>query len=280
VHEHHHEHDHDHHGGLSGDHWVAMLDHLVIEAELLLPVLAGALDRITHDVGHAIDVGSGPGVATCAIAERYPNAHVVAVDASQPLLDVVSERATQRGVSERVSTHLAVIPDGLGALPQADLVWASMALHHVGDEVDALRRFAQLMRPGATLVLVEITDEGNVVIDDSQTEGLRQRMRTAWSDWFNEMRAGLPGAVPSADLASMVTSAGLRVTDDRIERVHVAAGPATSTVALGHVRMARRSLADRLDTGDLAALDAIAGSRMSGVEMTFARRVVTAVRDA
>src|SRR5690606_7902869 len=106
-------------------------------------------------VERVLDVGSGPGVMSCLLAETFPSAEVVAVDAGASLLDRVAARAGGRGLGGRVVTRQAELPDGLDDLGEADLVWSSHVLHHLGDQQQALTRLAARLRPGGLLALAE-----------------------------------------------------------------------------------------------------------------------------
>src|SRR5947209_11447017 len=97
--------------------WAAMVTLTEREAE----VLGGFLDEATAvaalaagdglDVRRIIDIGSGPGVGTCALAERFRAATVVAADGSAEMLESVTARAARAGLAERVKTRAIEPPD-------------------------------------------------------------------------------------------------------------------------------------------------------------------------
>jgi trans-aconitate methyltransferase len=138
--------------------WDARVDHLEQEGEALLDVVtaaAGWAAELGGPVSRVIDVGSGPGVGTCELALRFPEADILAVDASEPMLTRVTARAESLGVSARVTTHLAEIPDGIGRLPAADLVYASMILHHAPDPEATLMALGGLLTRDGLLIVIE-----------------------------------------------------------------------------------------------------------------------------
>ena len=147
-------------------------DRLEREAEGLLEDTDAALARIAAHVGRVsrvIDLGCGPGVVTCVLAERFPESSVVAADSSPVMLSRVAARAERLGLRDRVTTVAADLAGGLDALGDADLVWASMVLHHVDDVATAVEHLRRLLTPRGVLAVVERTGTelpGIGVLDD------------------------------------------------------------------------------------------------------------------
>lgn len=160
-----------------------------------------------------VDAGSGPGVVTCLFAEVFPKAQVIAADPEEALLERTVERAARLGLADRVRTHRAELPDGLGELPPADLIWAARSVHHVGDQVAALTALADRLAPGGTLAILE----GGLAPRSLPRDfgigrpGLQARLDAANEEWFARMRTDLPGAKEvTEDWAALLTAAGLR----------------------------------------------------------------------
>ena len=136
-----------------------------------------------------------------------------------------------------------------------------MSLHHVGDEVGLLRLLLNLLNPHGLIALAEIAEPMRVLPDtlDVGRPGLAERLHEAGEKWFASMREGLPGAVPSTDLPSMVTAAGFEALDSRVVRESFDA-PLSEHVrqmVLGHLRRTRRHLEELLDHDDLEAIDVL-----------------------
>ncbi|MBI5509074.1 MAG: class I SAM-dependent methyltransferase [Deltaproteobacteria bacterium] len=97
-----------------------------------------------------LDAGSGPGVITFALADRFPDAEVVGVD-----LDAEAVRAS-RVIAERAGYQNARFERGdLCALRDAgfDLVTCVDILEHVEDDDAGVLGLARCLEPGGTLVL-------------------------------------------------------------------------------------------------------------------------------
>ena len=266
AHEHGHDHGHDHVHMSEAD-WAAMADQAVIEGELLGGFVTGAATwaaelrgPATPPVARILDLGSGPGVGTCELARLFPEAEVIAVDGSPAMLERAAERARRLGLDGRVRTHLAELPGGVDGLPPADLLWASMSLHHVGDEIGALRALRGVLAPGGLLAIAELADPMRFLPDDLGVgrSGLGGRLEDAAAAWFAAMRHGLPDAVPSSDLPSMLADAGYEVlgAEVRTEHVEPPLPDGARQVVLGKLRR-QRDQVDQLDEDDVRTLDVL-----------------------
>lgn len=212
-------------------------------------------------VGHVVDIGSGPGVGSCELAHRFPAATVTAVDSSPAMLARAAARAAEAGLADRIVTRVAELPDGLEGLAPADVIWASMSLHHVGDEVAALRVLRGLLAPGGVLAVAEFGDPTRMLPADLGIgrPGLADRIEAAMAGWFAAMRVGLPGSAPSAGLGAMLEAAGFEIVDDRLARLDFAPplGDDARRAVLGTLERTRHQLADALDAEDRTTLDVL-----------------------
>lgn len=180
--------------------------------ESFLRGAAGWLADLASDVGRVLDVGSGPGVASCHLAKAFPAAEVVAVDGSTDLLERATARAAREGVADRVTAKVAELPAGLDDADAADLVWTSHVVHHLGDQQAALARLASLVRPGGLLAVAEGGLPMRFLPRDVGIgrPGLAARLDVAREEWFNAMRASMPDATDVVeDWPAMLAACGL-----------------------------------------------------------------------
>jgi SAM-dependent methyltransferase len=284
-------HHHDRHGHVHRDEadWPAMVEQVELEGEVLLRFLTDTATWITELRGPAapavrvvLDIGSGPGVGTCELAIRFPDAHVIAVDSSLAMLERARRRATAHGLGSRISTHLAELPGGLDGLERADLIWASMSLHHVGDEVTALRVLRDLTGPDGLLAIAELAEPMRVLPADLDVgrPGLADRLDRAAATWFARMRDALPHPVPSMDLGSMLAAAGFEVVGSRVvrERLDAPLSGGARRMARGSLRRACQQFAEHLDDDDLHALAVLSDDHDPRSVMHRSDVVVTASR--
>ncbi|MBT2392215.1 class I SAM-dependent methyltransferase [Streptomyces sp. ISL-1] len=207
-----------------------------------------------------LDIGSGPGVLTTLLAEAFPYAEVVAVDATEPLLARARARAERAGFGDRIRTRHAEIPDQIGELGEADLIWAGNSVHHIGDQRAALGGFARLLRPGGLIAVVE----GGLPTRHLPRDigigrpGLEGRIDAAAGEWFTRMRAELPGAKDEVeDWRALLGAAGLTPSGTRSFLLDIPA-PAPEVVReqlVSAFTWQRKILDDLLPAEDLALLD-------------------------
>ncbi|WP_406423200.1 class I SAM-dependent methyltransferase [Streptomyces sp. NBC_00873] len=211
-------------------------------------------------VRRVLDIGSGPGVISCLLAEEFPEAEVVAVDGTPALLERTRARAQRLGLGDRVRTLHAEIPDDLAKLGEADLIWAGNALHHMGDQRAVLAGFAGLLRPGGTVALVEGGLSPRQLPRDIGIgrPGLEARLDAITAEWFEEMRAALPDAKREIeDWSALFTAVGLAPQGTRSFLLDLPApvsGRARDHVIAEFARR-REMFAGEIAADDLATLD-------------------------
>lgn len=264
AHENHRHHRHQHQHDHTDVDWEEMGPLLEAQAELFTPLYEHAMAWLAKrqtEPGLVVDVGSGPGVVACLLADTFPGARIVAVDGSAPLLERARARAERLGVADRFGTLAGELPDVLEDLDYpADLLWAGRSLHHLGDQRAALAAFAARLAHGGTLALQEGGLPPRFLPRDLGfgRPGLQARLDALEAEWFTAMRADLPGSVPETeDWPALLTAAGLRPTGTRTFLLDLPA-PTTDRArayVVAHLTRIRDGVGERLDTDDRATLD-------------------------
>jgi malonyl-CoA O-methyltransferase len=106
------------------------------------------LDYIKLAPRRILDAGSGP--PRRALAKRYPQAEIVALDFSLPMLTRAGFWARMlRSRTFPVCGDLERLPltDGV-----VDLVWSNMALHWLGDPLASFKEFRRVLSPNGLLM--------------------------------------------------------------------------------------------------------------------------------
>jgi SAM-dependent methyltransferase len=106
------------------------------------------LTSLPSDASRVLEVGCGDGLLSAELVEKGV-AHVVGLDADRPVL----ERARARHEGRRIDWLLGDVHTVSLEPESFDAVVSVAALHHM-DAAQSLSRFAQLVRPGGTVVVV------------------------------------------------------------------------------------------------------------------------------
>lgn len=121
-----------------------------------------AVARAIREVGdlsprmRAVDVGGGTGRLSILLADQVGS--VVVTDPSQGMVTVAQERIEAAGLGDRLRAVRAdlTIDELDGAY---DLVWSSMAFHHVQDLDALLRSVAGLLVEGGRLLIADLDED-------------------------------------------------------------------------------------------------------------------------
>ena len=229
---------------------------LDLDAEVLAEQLASitAWLPVRSAPRRIVDLGAGTGAGTFALLERFPDAHVTAVDSSVDHLQRVREKACRAGVGDRVETVQADLDAEWPDLGTPDLVWASASLHHVADPGRALGEIRRLLAPGGLLAVVELAGLPRFLPDDAPADGpgLEARCHAA-----ADRRAAEHMPHRGADWGAVLTAAGYTLDGQRTVAVDEErpGSAAVGRYALLVLRRLRQAIGGELHADDLAALD-------------------------
>ncbi len=123
-------------------------------------------NAISADVRRIVDLGAGTGTGTFALAERFDHAEVIAVDASDEMLEQIRTKAVDCGISDRIKVVQADLDNEWPPTGLVDLTWASMFMHHLADVDGALQRIHTATSAGGLTVIAEFTDPLRFLPDD------------------------------------------------------------------------------------------------------------------
>lgn len=194
------------------------------------------------------DLGAGTGTGTLALAQRFPHAEVIAVDADVQSLERIVAVAQQAGVGHRVRTLRADLDGPFPTeLDGIDAAWASSSLHHVADPDGLLRSVRSALTPGGVVAVIEI-DQLPLYLPADTADGEREVRLSVIADaqgWnrFPDWSIGLSHAG-----FTDVTSWEIVVDTDN---------PPAETACLARMMFSRmrHGLADDLSNDDLHHLD-------------------------
>jgi SAM-dependent methyltransferase len=147
--------------------------------------------------GTVLDIGSGPGAASLPLAPRTTD--LIAVDSSQQMLDLLSERAAARDLP--VTMVHGSWPESAAQVPAADLV----TCHHVLYNVPGIEAFVSALTQHARrLIVVEIAVAHPLI-----------SLNDLWQRFHGLVRPDRP---TSDDVLAILAAMGIRFGSERWNR--------------------------------------------------------------
>ena len=246
---------HRHHGD-DEDALARMLD---LDLEVLHEYWVDVLAWVRRNApcgGRILDLGAGTGCGTIALAQRFADAEVVAVDSSEAMLERLRTKAFDLGLAPRIRTVLADLDDAWPAVGTVDITWASMSLHHLTEPDRVLRDVFGATRPGGVMAVVEMAEPIRFLPDDIGIgrPGLETRCLEALAA---EHTHDLPEL--GSDWAPRLEKAGFTIVGERTMAIDLNRPVSAAAGRYAHlwVDRLRSGLADRLADDDRAALGAL-----------------------
>ena len=257
--------------GAGGD----LADLLDLDAEVMSEQLHAVRTDIEtladSPVRSILDLGAGTGSGSFGLLRHFTDAHVLAIDASEEMLERLRRSAQQLGLSDRVSTVCADLDQTVPGPGGADLAWASASLHHLADPDRTLAQLAAAIRPGGLLVVIELAGLPRFVPDHAPGGAVESRAHALLAA---DRAADMP--TMGSDWGPRLTRAGLVVELDRTILVdHTPSTPAVGAYAAATLTRIRERVADRLDPTDRGSLDALLAGGTSDVRRRTDLRVST-----
>lgn len=165
-----------------------------------------------------IDIGCGPGFASVDLAEWVgPEGHVIGIERSERFIAYASALCQSKGLAN-VSFHLADVM--LDALPaaEADAIWCRWLAIFVSDPAMLVKKMAQALRPGGTLIFHEYVHYETYQSLPPST-ALAEFVQHVMASWRNF--GGEPNV--ARQLPAYLSAAGCRIRESR--PISLSAGP-------------------------------------------------------
>lgn len=102
-----------------------------------------------------LDIGSGPGMQTMALAKALANGHVTAIDINREYLDELKARAQTAKVADHIDILAADMNELPFATPSFDLIWAEGSAYIMGFE-KALVAWKRFLKFGGCIAVSEL----------------------------------------------------------------------------------------------------------------------------
>jgi SAM-dependent methyltransferase len=258
------QHTHDHAASASAsadssdDSMTGLLD---LDGEVLHDYWSAALDWVRRAAagagwGRLLDLGAGTGTGALGLAERFPDAEVIAVDVVPGSLRRLDAKARALGLAGRVLAVEADLDAGWPDLGTLDLTWASMSLHHLAEPGRALSEVLAATRPGGLIAVAEFAKPLRFLPDDLGFG--RPSFEERVADRLSHAHAEAMPTLGSA-WAPRLADAGWEVADERAFPIDLdpPAHPRAAEYARGWFTRLADGLTDRLEPDDEATLAAL-----------------------
>lgn len=145
-----------------------------------------------------LDMGAGPGQATCTFAEAFPNAEVHAIDIAAPLLRYGHKRASSLGYNIHFSQQTAESTDF--ETESFDLIFSCIMMHETSSKAlrNYLKETYRLLSPGGIALHMDFPKNSD-----------KSPFAQAMIDWNTHYNAEpFIGTLGDTDLHAVATRAG------------------------------------------------------------------------
>ncbi|MCI4364289.1 MAG: ubiquinone/menaquinone biosynthesis methyltransferase [Thermoplasmata archaeon] len=163
------------------------LDHLASLGQDFVwrPLAVWAADRYRRGrpVARVLDVGCGTGELTRLEAHHYPRAKVAGLDFTEGMLRRARLHGNEDGRVEYCRASALALPVAAGSV---DLCSSAFLLRNLADIAQGFREMGRVLRPGGTLLALEITEPEN------------PRLAALFHAYFDRVVPALGAAVGSA----------------------------------------------------------------------------------
>ena len=137
------------------DHKAADWDKKKMRRELANAVSQALAQLALNSDMRALDFGCGTGLVSIPLANKIGT--ILALDSSAGMIEVLQEKLKEHNITN-IQTMCAEI-ENTELPPDFDLIFTSMALHHITDTKPILQRFAELLKPGGIVAIADLDVE-------------------------------------------------------------------------------------------------------------------------
>ncbi len=119
------------------------------------PIIEG-LKKNGFSRGRILDAGCGPGYHAVGLRRAFPEAEVLGVDLSEPLLETARKHQAEAGVTEGVSFQPADVLNLPFGENTFDAVISIFMFHLVDDPVRLCNEMERVLKPEGQLVMIDL----------------------------------------------------------------------------------------------------------------------------
>ena len=106
--------------------------------------------------GHALDIGTGPGLIPIMLATRVPRLRLTGVDLSEPMLQTARNAVEQAGLADRLEFRVGDAKSLPFSKQSFDLILCNSLLHHLPAPLALLNEISRVSKPGGAILLRDL----------------------------------------------------------------------------------------------------------------------------
>ena len=111
-----------------------------------------------------LDVACGTADSTIKIAKKIENAKVFGIDISTKMLEIGKEKATKKGLGDRISFSVSRA-ENIDFLDDTfDAAMVSFGVRNFSDRAQGLQEIRRVLKPKGTLIILELSEPQNVIV--------------------------------------------------------------------------------------------------------------------
>jgi len=163
-----------------------------------------------HHAVRALDLGTGPGDIPIRLVLARPKWHIVAVDASEPMLHLAREASKRNKVYTPIQWLKVDAKDTKLPPHSFDVLLSNTLLHHINNVTKFWAEVKHLARPGATILFRDLSRP----VDDEAIRNIVERYAGQESSLLQEeYRRSLAASYTPDEVRSQLEEAGLNMLE-------------------------------------------------------------------
>ena len=111
-----------------------------------------------------LDVACGTADSTIKIAKKIENAKVFGIDISTKMLEIGKEKATKKGLGDRISFSVSRAENIDFQDDTFDAAMVAFGVRNFSDRAQGLKEIRRVLKPNGTLIILELSEPQNVIV--------------------------------------------------------------------------------------------------------------------
>ena len=105
----------------------------------------------------AMEFGCGTGLISSCLTDRFE--HITLIDTSAQMIKVLEDKIAARRITNMTPVLMDINADEEVRKARYDVIYTSMALHHIPDTEGTLKNLKEMLADGGCLVIVDLTED-------------------------------------------------------------------------------------------------------------------------